>query len=120
MLTTTGVKKVANKGARKKKGEEAGPSESTVEITPAAVNWAKSTVTEAVLQTYEDFGELPKKEEIEWRAAGDEIRPKPCEGEVVVLLDHVTRGLRPPGSSFFRRVLAYYGLTPLEIGRAHV
>ena len=106
-----GSKKVANRGSRNKKGEEAGPSEPEVEITPSPVNWAKSTVTEAVLQKYEGFGELPKKKEIEWRAAGDEIRPKPREGEVVVLLDHVTRGLRPPGSSFFRRILAYYGLT---------
>ena len=97
-----GLKRATNKGSRKKKNEEAGPSEPAVEITPAAVNWAKSTVTEAVLQKYEDFGELPKKEEIEWRVVGDEIRPKPREGEVVVLLDHVTRGLRPPGSSFFR------------------
>ena len=96
-----GLKRAAIK-CTKKKNEGAGPSEPTVEITPATVNWAKSTVTEAVLQKYEDFGELPKKEEIEWRAAGDEIRPKPHEGEVVVLLDHVTRGLRPPGSSFFR------------------
>ena len=96
-----GLKRAAIKGT-KKKNEGAGPSEPAVEITPATVNWAKSTVTEAVLQKYEDFGELPKKEEIEWRAAGDEICPKPHEGEVVVLLDHVTRGLCPPGSSFFR------------------
>ena len=72
-------------------------------------------MSEAVLQRYEDSGELPKKRDIAWRAAGDEIHPKPREGEVVVLLDHVTRGLRPPGSTFFRRVLAYYGLTPLDL-----
>ena len=110
-----GSKRVANKVPRKKKNEEGGPSEPATEITPAVVNWAKSTITEAVLQRYEDSGELPRKREIEWRATGDEIRPKPREGEVVVLLDHVTRGLRPPGSSFFRRVLAYYGLTPLDL-----
>ena len=110
-----GSKRAANKGIRKKKNEEGGPYEPTVEITPAAVNWAKSTVTEVVLQRYEDSGELPKKKDIAWRAAGDEIRPKPREGEVGVLLDHVTRGLRPPGSSFFRRVLAYYCLTPLDL-----
>ena len=32
-----------------------------------------------------------------------------------MLLDHVTRSLRPPGSLFFHRVLQYYGLTPLDI-----
>ena len=50
-----------------------------------------------------------------WRAAGEETRPKPKEGEVVVLLDHITRGMCPPGSNFFRRVLAYYELTPLDL-----
>ena len=34
---------------------------------------------------------------------------------MVVLLDHVTWGLRPPGSSFFRWVLSYYNLTPLDL-----
>ena len=102
------VKKSAKRIPRKK-AEEGGPAEPLVELLPAPVNWAKSTVTEAVLKKFTDAGELPKKEEIFWRAAGDEIRPKPREGEVVVLLDHVTRGLRPPGSSFFRRVLSYYG-----------
>ena len=99
------TKRAAKKVAPRKKKEESGPSEPPAQILPAPVNWAKSTVTESVLQRFTDAGELPKKEEIFWRAAGDEIRPKPQEGEVVVLLDHVTRGLRPPGSNFFRRVL---------------
>ena len=108
------VKKSAKRIPRKKK-EDSGPSETPVELLPALVNWAKSTITETVLKKFADAGELPKKEEIFWRAAGDEIRPKPREGEVVVLLDHVTRGLRPPGSNFFRRVLSYYNLTPLDL-----
>ena len=109
-----GAKRAANKPPRKK-NEEGGPSKPATEITPAVVNWAKSTVSEAVLQRFEDSGELPKKRDIAWRTAGDEIHPKPREGEVVVLLDHVTQGLRPSGSSFFRRVLAYYCLTPLDL-----
>ena len=76
-----GLKKAVNKPMRKKKGEEGGPSEPAMEITPAVVNWAKSTMTETMLQRYEDSGELPRKRDITWRAAGDEIRPKPCEGD---------------------------------------
>ena len=108
------TKRAAKKAPRKNK-EEGGPSEPPAEILPAPVNWAKSTVSEAVLQKFADSGELPKKEEIAWRAAGNEIYPKPREGEVVVLLDHVTRGLRPSGSTFFRWVLSYYNLTPLDL-----
>ena len=95
-----GSKRAANKAPRKKKNDEGGPSEPATEINPAVVNWAKSTVTETMLQWYEDSGELSRKRDIAWRAAGDEIHPKPREGEVVVLLDHVTQGLHPPGSSF--------------------
>ena len=114
------VKKAAQrvpKEKKEKKGkkEKGGPSETKGPLLPAPVNWTKSTVSEATLKKYADAGELPKKEEILWRAAGDEIRPKPREGEVVVLLDHVTRGMRPPGSNFFRRVLSYYNLTPLDL-----
>ena len=71
-----GAKRAANKPPRKKK-DEGGPSEPPTEITPAVVNWAKSTVSEAVLQKFEDSGELPKKKDIAWHTAGDEICPKP-------------------------------------------
>ena len=71
----------------------------------APVNGTKSTASELTLETFLNRGELPFKLEIRWRAAGEETRPSPREGEVVVLLDHVTRGLCPPGSVFFRRVL---------------
>ena len=67
------------------------------------------------MNRYSDSGELPRRDEISWRAAGTETRPTPRDDEVVVLLDHVTRGMRPPGSNFFRRVLAYYELTPLDL-----
>ena len=57
------VKKTAQRVPRKKK-EVGGPSETPVDLLPAPVNWAKSTVTEAVLKKFADAGELPKKEEI--------------------------------------------------------
>ena len=58
-----GSKRAANKPPRKKK-DEGGSSEPPAEITPAVVNWAKSTVSEAVLQRFEDSSELPKKKDI--------------------------------------------------------
>ena len=70
------VKKTAQRIPKKKK-EVGEPSETPVELLPAPVNWAKSTVTEATLKKFADAGQLPKKDEIFWRAAGDEIRPKP-------------------------------------------
>ena len=71
------TKGAAKKIAPRKKKDEGGSSEPPAEVLPAPVNWAKSTVTKTVLQKFVDTRELPKKEEIFWRAAGDEIRPKP-------------------------------------------
>ena len=100
---------------KKGKKEKGASSKSTEPLIPAPCNWTKSTISEATLKKFANTGELPKQEEILWRAAGEETRPRPKEGEVVVLLDHVTRGMRPPGSNFFRRVLSYYDLTPLDL-----
>lgn len=90
-----------------KRAEAAAKKKKTVAKPKATLNvdWAKSTVTQARLQELENQGMLPSQEVIQWRAPGDEIRPQPREGEVVVFADHVTRGFRPPGSHFFRRLL---------------
>ena len=106
------IKSGGPRAAKKTIGEVGG---SSAHHPPAPVNWTKSTATELTLETFQNQGELPSKLEISWHVAGEETQPSPCEGEVVVLLDHVTRGLHPPGSLFFRRVLQYYGLTPLDI-----
>ena len=92
----------------------AGGSSAAAAATPAPVLWKKSTVSEELLQKIAECDELPHKDEIQWRAAGEEIRPKPNPGEIVVLLDHATRGLRLR-SLFFRQVMSYFGLTPLDV-----
>ena len=108
-------KEIKTKKGKKEKGASSKPLEPPKPLIPAPVFWTKSTVSETTLKKYSDTGELPKQDEISWRAAGEETRPRPKEEEVVVLLDHITRGMRPPGSNFFRRVLAYYELTPLDL-----
>ena len=69
------TKRAAKKVVPRKKKEESDPSEPPAEILHTPANWAKSTVSEAVLQKFTDSGELPKKEEIAWRAVGNEIYP---------------------------------------------
>ena len=100
--------KAAKKSA--KKGSSSGAA-----VTATPVNWTRSSVTETTLQTYVNRDELPPKNEIQWRVLGEETRLNPNVGEIVVLLDHVSRGLRPPGSLFFRQVFKYYGLTTLDV-----
>ena len=77
----------------KAKDLAAGRSSAAAATTPTPVLWTKSTISEDLIQKFADRGELPRKEEIQWRATGEEIRPKPNPGEIVVLLDHVTQGL---------------------------
>ena len=57
-------KKTTARGLKKSAG---GASSSAAPITPAPMNWTKSTVTEATLQKYVDYDELPSKDEIQWR-----------------------------------------------------
>lgn len=68
-------------------------------------DWAKSTMTELRLTELANSSLLTPQVEIEWRAREDETRPQPGQGEVVIFVDHLTRGFRPPGSRFFRNVL---------------
>ena len=82
--------KTLTKKPGKGKDLTAGGSSAAIAANPAPVLWKKSTVSEDLLQKKSNRGELPCKEEIQWCAAGEEIRPGPNPGEIVVLLDHVT------------------------------
>ena len=97
------VSKGSGTGKRKKTGEAPGfVAKSRKEMV---VNWCKSEVTHERLTEMERTGLLPGN--IAWRAPGTETRPTPGPGEVIVFVDHIIRGFRPPGSSFFRKVLSY-------------
>ena len=80
-------------------------------------NWAPSTATKSKLAEFVASGHLPKKEVMSYRAPhpSEEI-PQPKDGEVVVFTDHMNRGFAPPGSKFFREVLAFFDLRPQDIG----
>ena len=63
-----------------------------------ACNWVPSRITEEDLNKCVITGALPKQSEILWRAAGPENPPEPKDGEIVVFVDHLSRGFKPPGS----------------------
>ena len=79
-------------------------------------NWVPSRVTEAELDDLVLIGALGSKDTIHWRAPGKECPPTPREGEVVVFVDHLARGFKPPGSKFYRDVLADFQLHPQDTG----
>ena len=79
-------------------------------------NWVPSRITEEQLTGYVLTGTLAKKEVIHWRVPGDENLPEPQDGEVIVFMQHLDRGFSPPGSKFFRDVLASFQLHPQDIG----
>ena len=88
-------KKTTVKGPKVQKEEKSAPK-STFEA-----NWMRSQMTQLRLEEMKKSGILPPRAKIHWRAPGDETRPQPREGEVVVLGEHVTQGSLPPGSRFF-------------------
>ena len=79
-------------------------------------NWVSSQVTEEQLNGMVKIGTSPKKNEIRWRVPGLENPPTPKQGEVVVFVDHIGRGFKPPGSKVFWVVLASFQLHPQDIG----
>ena len=81
-----------------------------------ACNQVPSRITEEELNGCVATGVLSKKNDIHWRAPGLENPPKPKDGEVVVFVDHLSRGFKPLGSKKFRDVLHYFQLHPQDIG----
>ena len=88
--------------------------------TVTACNWVVSWVTEEDLNIYVQTGVLAKKEAIHWRVLGNETRPEPKDGEVVVFMDHMDRRFSPPGSRFFRAMLYFFKLHPQDMGQNSV
>ena len=79
-------------------------------------NWVPSRVTETQLNNLVLIGALGSKNTIHWRVPGKECPPTPREGEVVVFVDHLARGFKPPNSKIYRDVLAYFQLRPQDTG----
>ena len=79
-------------------------------------NWVPSRVTGTQLNNLVLIGALSSKNTIHWRVPGKECPPTPREGEVVVFVDHLARGFKPPGSKFYRDVLADFQLHPQDTG----
>ena len=81
-----------------------------------ACNWVPSWITKEDLKGCVITGALPKQSEIHLQAPGPENPPEPKDGEIVLFIDHLNRGFKPPGSKFFRDVLASFQIHPQYIG----
>src|SRR4051812_14645080 len=93
-ISSTMMKKDVETGpkGRKEKHKEK-PASKTLEG-----NWMGSQMTQLKLKKLEKAGVLPPQSKIKWHALGKETQSQPQEGEVIVFVDHITRGFRPPGS----------------------
>src|SRR4051812_37796116 len=93
---TMGQKTAADKGKKEiavvKSKKTAGRARPPVQKSTLEANWSNSWVTDAFLKEMVIEGILPPHSEIEWRGPGEETRPQPKTGEVVVFADHITRG----------------------------
>ena len=85
--------------------------------TTTSCNWVKSIVLEGTLDDFVKTGYLPKKDVMSYRTPDPtEEKPQPKEGEVIVFIYHMNRGISPPSSKFFRDVLHFFDLRPQDIG----
>ena len=83
--------------------------------TYTSCNWVKSRITKEDLNNHVATGTLAKKDDIHWRAPGDEVLPRPKNGEVVIFNDHLDRGFSPPGSKKFHDALHFLQMHPQDI-----
>ena len=65
---------------------------------------------------YVTTGALASKRILQWRVSDSECPPEAQDGEVIVFMQHLDREFSPPGSKFFRDVLASFQLHPQDIG----
>jgi hypothetical protein len=70
----------------------------------------RSTMTEAKIQALVDWGLLPPKTEVEWRAAAGEEFPSEDVKEQVVFASFFERGFNLPVGDLFHGLLYYYRL----------
>jgi hypothetical protein len=72
--------------------------------------WVWSTMTEAKIHAFVDYGLLRPKAEVEWKAATGEEFPTEYVKEQVVFTSFFERDFNLPVGDFFRGLLYYYKL----------
>ena len=87
-----------------------------VMVSISKCNWLPTKINDAFVEKYVKAGYLDRKEVVGWRTAPGEVTPNPAEGEVVVFVDHLERGFKPPGSMFFRDALHFLNVHPQDLG----
>jgi hypothetical protein len=70
--------------------------------------WIPSTVVERDLKSYEHEGLIPPRKQCAWTSAMGDLVPAPREGEIVVLMIHIERGISFPLSDFCNAVLDFF------------
>ena len=70
-------------------------------------DWLPTKVNDTILADYVKTGNLDPQNVIGWCTGFGEDLPNPKEGEIVVFVEHLERGFKPPGSKFLRDALTF-------------
>ena len=79
-------------------------------------DWLPTKVDDAVLANYVKAGCLDPQDVIGWRTGLGEDLPNPKEGEIVVFVEHLEWGFKPPGSKFLRDALTFMNVRLQDLG----
>jgi hypothetical protein len=88
------------------------------EAAPVPVSrtvWVRSMMTEAKIQALVDRRLLRPKAEVEWKTAVGEEFPTEDVKERVVFMSYFERGFNLPMGDYFRGLLYYYKLEPVDL-----
>ena len=79
-------------------------------------DWLPTKVDDTILADYVKTGNLDPQNVIGWRTGFGEDLPNPKEGEIVVFVEHLERGFKPPGSKFLRDAMAFMNVRLQDLG----
>jgi hypothetical protein len=78
--------------------------------------WGGSTMDASDISWLRRTRRVPPAEQVELRAPGEELVPKPRAGEIVVFCSHFERRFGLLASAFFCAYLEFFGLQPHHLG----
>ena len=112
-MSTSGMKKVS--GKKRSTGASAAGTGTAGGLKKIRGDWQRSSVDERQLEALRRDGLLPPLDKMATRAPGDEVTPRPRDGERVCFVDFVNRGFAFPVHEFVRGLM--YPLATVCSGR---
>ena len=107
-MSASGMKKIS--GKKRSTGASAAGTGTAGGLKKIRGDWQRSPVDERQMEALRRDSLLPPLDKMATRAPGDEVAPRPRDGERVCFVDFVNRGFAFPVHEFVRGLMYAYGV----------